>query len=139
MDLEELAGLVEEDIASRYSKAVIEHATNPRNMRCLPGASGHSRITGPCGDTMEMWIRVSGGRIQEATFQTSGCGTTVACGSIATELVKDKTLEEALGLGHEEVLRALEGLPEESVHCAFLAAWTLREAVRDCLSRQAEE
>jgi nitrogen fixation NifU-like protein len=117
-----------------YSEKVIDHAMNPRNMGSLPEADGYARITGPCGDTMQIWLRLETERIREATFQTDGCGTTIAAGSMVTDLAKGKTLAEALRIGQEEVLEALGGLPDESKHCALLAANTLNEAIRGCMA-----
>jgi nitrogen fixation NifU-like protein len=80
---------------------------------------------------MEIWLRVTDGMITEAKFMTDGCGTTIAAGSMVTEMVKGMPLSRALRIGQQDVLDALDGLPEESRHCALLAANTLREAVND--------
>ncbi|MBC7346509.1 MAG: iron-sulfur cluster assembly scaffold protein [Clostridia bacterium] len=117
-----------------YTEKVIDHAMNPRNVGSLPEADGYASVTGPCGDTMQIWLRLEGERIREATFWTDGCGTTIAAGSMVTELATGKTLAEALRIGQEEVLEALGGLPDESKHCALLAANTLKEAIRDYLA-----
>ena len=126
------------DMRRTYTETVIHHAMNPRNVGSIQKADGFASVTGPCGDTMEIWLRVKDGRILDATFWTDGCGTTIASGSMVTELVKGKSVSEALRISPQEVLDALEGLPEESEHCAFLAANTLKEAIRDYLAIKKE-
>jgi len=127
--LEGLQKLVEFEMGKSYSKTAIDHAMQPRNVGVLPGADGYAEILGPCGDTMEIWISVNNGIIEEATFMTDGCGTSIAAGSMATEMIKGKALEDALQIGQQDILDALDGLPEESQHCALLAANTLKEAI----------
>jgi nitrogen fixation NifU-like protein len=121
-----------------YSQIVIDHATRPRNVGMIPNADGFARITGPCGDTMEIWLRVRDSVIQQVTFWTDGCVTTIAAGSMATELVNGKRMEQALSITQEAVLEALGGLPEDSVHCALLASNTLKAACRDYLALRNE-
>lgn len=108
-----------------------EHARHPRNNRPLGQYDGHARITGPCGDTMEFWLKVHEGKIQLATFTTDGCGTSHAAGSMATCLVAGQSLEQAASLAQQDVLEALGGLPPGSEHCALLAANTLKAACED--------
>jgi nitrogen fixation NifU-like protein len=119
------------DMRSTYTDTAIDHAMNPKNVGSMANADGFAAVTGPCGDTMEIWLRVREGRITGATFWTDGCGTTIAAGSMITELAKEKTITEAMKITQHDVLDALGGLPEESMHCALLAANTLRAAVRD--------
>jgi nitrogen fixation NifU-like protein len=122
-----------------YSPAVIDHWQNPRNFRKSEAADGYARNTGSCGDTMEMFLKIRDDTIIECTFQTDGCGTTVVCGSVATELAAGRTFLEALGsVSAAEILRVLGGLPDSSVHCARLAAETLRRALADYLYRKNE-
>jgi len=128
-----------EEIRRTYSSEVVDHWMNPRNFRRLDDADGSAAHTGPCGDTMEMFVRVRNDVIVECAFQTDGCGTTIVCGSVATEMAAGKDLVEALGaVSAEEILRVLGGLPESSVHCAELAAVTLRRAMADYLRRRKE-
>ena len=126
--------LVRAEMRKVYAKTVIEHATNPRNVGDIEDADGFALFTGPCGDTMKIWLRVKHNTITEATFMTDGCGTTIAAGSMVTELAKGKTVIQAQKISQQDVLNALGGLPEESQHCALLAANTLREAVKDYLA-----
>jgi nitrogen fixation NifU-like protein len=128
-----------EDLLRTYGATMIDHLTNPRNFRRLEGADGAAAHTGPCGETMEMFVRVSDGIIAECAFQTDGCGSTLVCGSVATEMAAGKDLVEALGaVSAETILEILGGLPEENVHCARLAAETLRLALADYLRRRKE-
>jgi nitrogen fixation NifU-like protein len=120
-------------VGNEYSETVIAHLREPRNVGAIPKADGQATVTGPCGDTMAIWLRVHHDRIQQATFWTDGCGTTIAAGSMITELVKGKGVGQALGVAQQHVLDALGGLPEDSVHCALLAANTMHAAVRDYL------
>jgi nitrogen fixation NifU-like protein len=126
------------DMWSTYTKTVVDHALNPRNVGSMTYTDGFGRVTGPCGDTMEIWLRVKNGTIAQATFWTDGCGTSIAAGSMVTELVRGKAIAEGLRITQQDVLDALGGLPEESLHCALLAANTLREAIRDYLDFQKE-
>ena len=134
-DIDELAKRLEnsilEDAKEVFSETVIEYAYNPRNMGELSDADGVGRATGTCGDTVQMQIRVEDGRIVESRFMADGCGTSIACGSMLTEMIEDKTIEEALMINSDDLLRSLGGLPEENVHCATLAVDTLHAAIDD--------
>ena len=130
--------LVGDQMRKAYSKTVIDHAMDPRNLGNMETADGYASVTGPCGDTMEIWLKVRNDIVAEATFMTDGCGTTIATGSMITELAKGKSLGQALRISQEDVLNALGGLPEESQHCALLAANTLKEAIKDYLSLKRE-
>ncbi|MFA5074174.1 MAG: P-loop NTPase [Nitrospirota bacterium] len=101
----------------------------PANFGPLKGANASARITGPCGDTMEFWLLVNDGRIFETTFTTDGCEHSIRCGSTAAGLANWKTLDEAEGMTQADVLAAVEGIPEESHHCALLAVNTLKAAI----------
>jgi len=126
------------DMRSTYTEAVIDHALNPRNVGSMPNPDGLAVVTGPCGDTMEIWLKVKNNAIERATFWTDGCATTIAAGSMVTELANGKTVNIALQLSQQDVLDALGGLPEENIHCALLAANTLKEAIRDYLAYRKE-
>ena len=130
----ELQAQILEQIKKRYSPAVVDHWQNPRNFRKIENPDGYAQLKGPCGDTMEMFVKFKGDSIKECAFQTDGCGTTLACGSVATELAKDKQFIQALArVSPPEILKKLGGLPEADVHCALLAAETLRRALADRL------
>ena len=114
-----------------YSETTIDYATSPRNLGDMEDADGFARVTGPCGDTMEIWLRVRNNIITEATFMTDGCGTSIASGSIVTEMARGRNIVEIQRISQQDVLNALGGLPGESLHCALLAANTLKEAIKD--------
>ena len=134
----ELEQSVMGDMRQIYTEKTIDHFLNPRNLGQIPAPDGFARITGPCGDTMEISLKVSGDKIVNASFWTDGCGTTIAAGSMVTELAKGKNITEALKISQHDVLDALGGLPEESLHCALLAANTLKEAIKDYLALKNE-
>ncbi|MFC2000934.1 iron-sulfur cluster assembly scaffold protein [Chloroflexota bacterium] len=126
--------LFKEKMSKLYSQTVIDHAMNPRNVGKTKAADGYASVTGSCGDTMDIWLKVKDDTIVKATFMTDGCGTTIAAGSIITKLVKGKNISLALRTSQGDVLIALGGLPEESEHCALLAANTLKTAIKDYLA-----
>jgi len=135
---DEFQELAKADMRKVYSETVVDHATDPRNVGSMEDASGFARIIGPCGDTMEIWLRVRDNTIVEATFMTDGCGTTIAAGSMTTELARGKSVIQAQKISQQDMLKALGGLPEESQHCALLVSNTLNEAVNDCLASKNE-
>ena len=135
---EQFEELIREEMRKVYSEIAIDHAMDPRNVGNMESADGFAKITGPCGDTMEVWLKVSNETIIEATFMTDGCGTSIASGSMVTEMAKEKSIIEARKINQQDVLSALDGLPEESQHCALLAANTLKAAIRDYLAMKKE-
>lgn len=137
-ELDDLQALVMADARKIYSETTIDHAMNPRNLGTIPDSDGFARLTGPCGDTMEIWLKLMDGIIIQATFYTDGCGTSIASGSMVTEMAKGKSITEAQKIGQQNVLDALGGLPDESQHCALLAANTLRESIRDYIAMKRE-
>ena len=115
-----------------YNKKVIEHFTNPRNSGEIEGADGAGTVGSvKCGDVMRMSLKIDGGVITDAKFKTFGCGAAIASSSMATELIKGKTVEEALKLTNGAVLEALDGLPAEKVHCSCLAEEAIQAALWD--------
>ena len=115
-----------------YSDLVMEHFRNPRNVGEIPDADGVGMVGNPvCGDVMKMMIKVQDDRIADIKFQTFGCGAAIATSSIATEIVKGKTLEEALSLSNKAVAEALGGLPPAKMHCSNLAADAIHKAIED--------
>ena len=137
-ELDKLQEFVMADACKIHPETVIGHAMNPRNLGGIEGADGFARITGPCGDTMEIWLKVNGNMITGINFMTDGCGTSIAAGSMVTELAMRKSVGEAQKINQQDVLDALGGLPQESEHCALLAANTLKVAIRDCLAMKKE-
>ena len=121
------------EIKQTLTKTVIDHATNPRNVGSISDADGFAAITGPCGDTMEIWLSIINDKVEKITFWTDGCDTTIACGSIATELVKGKEVVQALDISQNAIIEALGGLPQNNAHCALLAANTIKKSIQDYL------
>ena len=135
---DELQELVMADARKLYSETVIDHAMNPRNVGAMKNADGFAEVTGPCGDTVSLWLKVNGDTITGVSFMTDGCGTTVVSGSMVTEMARGKSLVEAQGISQQDILDALGGLPGESEHCALLAANTLKAAIRDYIAMRRE-
>ena len=113
-----------------------ERAQQPHNYGAIQPYNGHGEITGSCGDTMECWVRVTDDRITDIGFTTSGCASSRAAGSMATELARDQSLHVAEHIEQADILGALGGLPAESEHCALLASNTLKAAIRDASGHQ---
>ena len=130
---EKFQELLKIEMLKVYSEKVVDLSMNPRNLGTIENADGFARLTGPCGDTMEIWLTAKGGSITNASFMTDGCGTSIASGGMVAEMAKGKDIAEALKIGQQDVLGALGGLPEESEHCALLAANTLKAAITDYL------
>jgi nitrogen fixation protein NifU and related proteins len=124
--------------SSVYSEKVMDHFRNPRNVGELENPDGVGRVGNPiCGDVMEMQIRVQNGIIADAKFRTFGCGAAIATSSMATEMVKGKSLEEALTISNRAVAEALDGLPAAKMHCSSLAEDALKAAIADYRSKNA--
>ena len=134
----EVEQAVMEDMKKVYSEKTIDHFLNPRNLGEIPTPDGFGRVTGTCGDTMEICLKIQDGKVTNASFWTDGCGPSIASGSMVTEMAKRMNIGEAQRINHHDVLAALGGLPEESEHCALLAANTLKEAIKDYLSFKKE-
>ena len=115
-----------------YSRKVVEHFINPRNAREIENASGVGTVgNARCGDIMRVFLKIEDGVVIDASFKTFGCGAAVATSSIATEMVKGKRVEEALKITNQEVVEALDGLPQAKVHCSVLAREALHAALWD--------
>ena len=123
-----------EEARSCYGDTVVEHWLKPRNLYPIENPDGHARVKGPCGDTMEIFIRVREGKITQASFLTDGCITSIASGSITVEASIGRELPDAKAITQQDILNLLGGLPEASRHCALLASNTLRAAVDDYLT-----
>jgi nitrogen fixation NifU-like protein len=114
-----------------YSERVIDYGTRPRNCGTLDRPDGYAKVTGPCGDTVEIFLHIRDGRIREIRYTTDGCMTSHAAGSAATEMARGKDLRECLKISENTILDHLGGLPDDSRHCALLAAITLHKALRN--------
>ncbi len=115
-----------------YSEKVMEHFENPRNVGKLENANAIGEVgNATCGDIMKIYMRIENGIIEDVSFKTFGCGAAIATSSMATELVKGKTIEEALQLTNKAVMEALGGLPPAKVHCSVLAQEAIHAALKD--------
>ena len=119
-----------------YSEKVMEHFMHPRNVGVIDDPDGVGEVGNPvCGDIMKMYIKVQDGRIADAKFQTFGCGAAIATSSMATELIKGKTIEDALEITNRAVAEALGGLPPVKMHCSVLAEEAVQSAIDDYLKK----
>ena len=119
-----------------YSEKVMDHFTNPRNVGEIPDADGVGEVgNAKCGDIMKMYIKVEGNIITDVKFKTFGCGAAVATSSIATEMIKGASLDDALKLTNRAVVEALDGLPEVKLHCSVLAEQAIKSALSDYYRR----
>jgi len=134
----ELEQSVTEDMKKAYSEKTIDHFLNPRNLGEILGADGLGRVTGSCGDTMEIYLKVKDSKIVNVSFWTDGCGPSIASGSMVTELVKGMSIADAEKITDQDLLGALGGLPADSIHCASLAVDSLKEAIKHCLASKSE-
>jgi len=119
-----------------YSQKVMEHFMDPHNMGDMPDANGVGTVGNPvCGDVMKIYLKIEDNRIVDARFKTFGCGAAIATSSMITDLVKGKTIEEALAVTNKAVAEALDGLPPIKMHCSVLAEEGVRAAIEDYRSR----
>jgi len=125
-----------EETKDTYGIAAFERWRNPLYMGAIDNPDGYARVTGPCNDTMEIFLRFEQDRVAKASFQTDGCGSSTVCGSFAAEMAHGKTPDELLDVTGEAILKKLGGLPKEDEHCAFLAGETLQEALSNYMKKQ---
>lgn len=120
-----------------YTEKVMDHFANPRNVGELADANGVGEVgNSKCGDIMRMYIKVEDNIIKDASFKTFGCGAAIATSSMATELIKGKTIEDALKLTNSAVMEALDGLPPVKVHCSVLAEQAIKAALKNYFENQ---
>ena len=120
-----------------YSEKVMDHFRNPRNMGRMEDPDGIGKVGNPvCGDVMWIYIKVKDNRIVDVSFETFGCAAAIATSSMATELVKGKTIEEALEITNKAVATALDGLPPIKLHCSLLAEEGIKAAIEDYLNKK---
>jgi len=123
-----------------YSEKVLEHYQNPRNLGEIEDADGVGMVGNPvCGDMMKITIRIRDDRIEDVRFKTFGCGAAIATTSMVTELIKGKTLGEALQVTNQDVVEALDGLPPIKVHCSLLAEEAIKAAIEDYRDRMTND
>lgn len=122
-----------------YNDIVMDHFMNPRNMGDITDADGVGEVgAAACGDIMKISLKIQDGKIQDARFKTFGCGSAIASSSMATELIKGRTLEEARNFSNQEVVDALGGLPPVKIHCSVLAEEALKTALEDYIKKHPE-
>lgn len=115
-----------------YTETVMDHFRNPRNVGELPDANGVGEVgNAKCGDIMKMYLKIKDDKIEDVKFETFGCGSAIASSSMATEMIKGKTLEEATAVTNKQVVEALGGLPAHKLHCSVLAEEAIKSAVKD--------
>ena len=115
-----------------YSEKVMDHFRNPRNLGKMDDADGIGEVgNAKCGDIMKMYIKVKDGIIEDVMFNTFGCGSAIASSSMATEMIKGKSIDDALELSNKAVVEALDGLPTHKIHCSVLAEEAVKAAVKD--------
>ncbi len=121
-----------------FSETVVREATNPQNVGRMARPDGCGMLVGGCGDLMEIYLQIEDEHIIQASFMTDGCGPTIACGSMLTQMITGVSLEAANRVTAQDLLTLLDGLPPEHVHCADLAVGTLKEAL-DMYQTEREE
>jgi nitrogen fixation NifU-like protein len=122
-----------------YNPTVMDHFMNPRNMGDLKDADGVGEVgAAACGDIMKISLKIKNGRIEDARFKTFGCGSAIASSSMATELIKGRTIDEAMSFSNQEVVEALGGLPPVKIHCSVLAEEALKAALEDYVKKHPE-
>jgi nitrogen fixation NifU-like protein len=140
--LDDFAAKLQEQIFEQtkeaYGEAVFARWQNPTFMGRMNDATCVGKITGRCGDTIEIYLRIKDDKIEQASFFTQGCGASVACGSMVAELATGKDIEEAAQIGGDTVLESLGGLPGDESHCAYLAAEALQMAFHELMSKKAK-
>jgi len=124
---------VDRQMETYYSKKTIALSNNPVNMGRIKDASGSAIVKGVCGDTMEVFLQIDADMIKKIHFFADGCGGSVACGSAMTQLVQNKSLNEALQLSANFLIREMGGLPRDDIHCAILSVSTLYKAIAEYL------
>ena len=125
---------INQDVMKTYGEKVYERWRNPRFIGTMESPTGYGRVTGTCGDTMQIFLRLEDGIVSEASFTTDGCGCSAVCASVACELAMKKIVERLEDITGKAILGVLGELPEDDVHCAFLAAETLQAALDACMN-----
>lgn len=120
-----------------YNEIVMDHFMNPRNVGQIEDANAVGEAgSGQCGDSMTLYLKIEDDKIQDAKFMTFGCGAAIASSSMMTELLKGRSIDDALKLTNSEVLKALGGLPEAKIHCSIMAEEAVRSAIEDYRKRK---
>jgi len=131
--VEDIQKDLDAEVKATFSKTVLDECKNPQNIGRMKDPDAVGIITGPCGDTMEFFLRVKSKKITDVQFMTDGCAPTLACGSMLSKMVKDKTFHDVSRITNQDLIKALNGLPEENLHCAKLAVDTIQKAIENYL------
>ena len=138
-DLDDFARMLQEQINKQqeatFSKKVIKEYNNPQNIGRLKDPDAEAVVTGPCGDTMEIYLHIENGRVNEASFMTDGCGPSIACGSMFTRMICGRSLDDLENITEDDILKALDGLPDDHRHCATLILNTYKQAYKNYRER----
>lgn len=134
--VENLQNQIFEETRAAYGDVAFERWVKPLYMGGIENPDGYGRVTGPCGDTMQVFLKFENGKVKDASFQTDGCGASAVCGSFAAELALGKGPDELIEITGESILKVLGGFPKEDQHCAFLAANTLQEALNEYMIKR---
>ena len=123
-----------------YTDTVIDHFMHPRNVGEIPDADGVGQVgNAKCGDIMKMYLKIKDGVIEDVKFETFGCGSAIASSSMATEMIKGKTIDEALAVTNRQVVEALGGLPAHKLHCSVLTEESIKSAIKNYYDRNGIE
>ncbi|MDY6881115.1 MAG: iron-sulfur cluster assembly scaffold protein [Thermodesulfobacteriota bacterium] len=134
--VEGLQNKIYEETRATYGDVAFQRWLNPPHMGVIDKPDGYGRVTGPCGDTMEIFLKFENERVRDALFQTDGCGSSSVCGSFAAEMAIGRTPDEIIHITGDSILKKVGSLPKEDQHCAFLSADALQEALNDYMIRQ---
>ena len=134
--VQDLQSRIYDETKEAYGDVAFERWLNPLYMGAIDNPDGYGRVTGSCGDTMQIFLKFENDRIKKASFQTDGCGSSTVCGSFAAEMAIGKNPDEIVEITGEAILEKLGGLPKEDEHCAFLSAETLQEALHEYMIKK---
>ncbi|KYK28509.1 iron-sulfur cluster assembly scaffold protein [Thermoplasmatales archaeon SG8-52-1] len=137
--IKEIQTRIEYDEEIEFSKKVINEYRNPSNFGIIENPDAVGRIKGPCGDTMQIMLKIDNGIIINVRFWTDGCGTSIACGSMLTKMIKGKTIEKIINITSEKLNDELDGLPENHVHCTVLAVNTLKKTIKNLINKEKKD
>lgn len=134
--VQDLQDQIYEETKAAYGDVAFERWMNPLYMGSMESPDGYGRVTGSCGDTMQIFLKFENDKVKQASFLTDGCGASAVCGSFAAEMALGKSPDEIVDISGETILKILGGLPKEDEHCAYLAGDTLQEALNEYMIKQ---
>ena len=134
--IKEIQRKIEYEEETEFSKKVINEYRNPSNFGVIDNPDAVGKTKGPCGDTMQIMLKIDNGKVTDVRFWTDGCGTSIACGSMLTKMIKGKTIEEIFAITSEKLNDELDGLPENHVHCTVLAVNTLKKTIEKLIDKE---